>query len=445
MDYKINLIDKAEREARIKRGLESPSASETFYDFRNTKMELKVIRIPIDLPIYRMENFRTFSEQSNFITREKKSPEYFTTGQENESVQQVQHEILARLAEKGKASSVVPIIDVLQREGQRDNLLITASGVVVNGNRRLAAMRELLARDSSTNADFNHVNCVVLPSDATPNDILEIEAILQGRPETRLDYDWVGDAQLVLALLRMKNGRPEDAAKILRRKTAEVKNVLKAFSEADLYLNDWANAKNEYSRVSESGEQFFNDLPGALDGKPEALKDASRAIAWTLFENSPKLPGRLYNYNVVFGKQADVVMNQLSEDMGISLSSETSTGGAGSFDFDMGEESGQTNYQPLIDILKSKNKEAIETLLEISVNVVESEKDKKSGEAALKAITVANSKLAEVDLSRANPETHISIKRQLEAIIQRATNLRQEVDKSISINQDKTGTAGAKP
>jgi len=427
MSYSVILLDRAQREAQIKQSVDASNELEDFYDFRGAKTSLKVIRIPIGLLVYRMENFRTFSDQAEFLAREQKPFDFFQSGQENESVQQIQHEILAKLAAKGKASSVVPVIDVLQREGQRETLLITHRGVVVNGNRRLAAMRELYNRNPSDYPHFSHVNCKVLPPDTTPSDILEIEGILQGRPETKLDYDWIGDAQLLSAMLKLK-GSPEVVAKTLGRKVSEVKNVLQALSEADMYLKDWAKAEGQYNRVVEEGEQVFKDLPSQLQGKPPEVQDASRAIAWTLYENKDKLDGRLYNYNVTFGKRAEDVLDRLAEDMGVTLTME-SFDDQGGFDFDLEGESGQVNYQPLIDILKNdpRKEEAIETLVEICISVIESEKDKKSGNAALKAISAANAKLAEVDLSKASKETYDAIERQLVAIDQRVKLLQSKM------------------
>lgn len=429
MTYQIKLVDRAEREARIKQQVDVSSEYEDFYDFRSQKIQLKAIRIGLDILVYRMENFRTFSEQAEYIAREHKPDDFFRSGQENESVQQVQHQILARLAAKGKANSVVPVIDVLQREGQRLRLLITHRGVVVNGNRRLAAMRELHVSDPTAYSQFSHVNCLVLPADTTPNDILEMEGVLQARPETRLDYDWIGDAQLLSALLRMK-GTPEAVAKLLGRKVSEVKNSLQALAEADLYLKDWAKAEGEYSRVADAGEQLFKDMPGMLQGKSAGLQEASRVIGWTLFENRKKLEGRVYAYNVAIGKRAEDVLDRLSDDLGLSLTSETSTA-EGEFDFDLGEETSQANYQPLVDVLKDdvRKEEAIDSLIDICVSVVESEKDKKSGSAALKAITAAHAKLAEVDLTRAAKDTYDAIDRQLSSIVSRTNDLRNRLEK----------------
>lgn len=429
MKYQVTLLDRAQRTAQIEQSIAASGQFEEFHDFRGQKTNLPVIRIPIDLPIYRMENFRTFSDQAEYLSREQKSQDFFKSGQENESTQQVQHELLAKLAAKGKANSVVPVIEVLEREGQRETLLITRSGVVVNGNRRLAGMRELFAKDSGAFHQFSHVNCKVLPADTTYNDILEIEAILQARPETRLDYDWIGDAELLKAMLQAK-GKIEDVAKLLNRKIPEVKTTLQALAEAEMYLKDWVKAEGEYNRVAEAGEQLFKDLPGQLSGKPSSLQDASRAIAWTLFENGSKLEGRLYNYNVAFGKRSEDVLCRLSEELGIPLENDDGGEDEAGFDFDLGD-SKEVGYLPLINVLRDdpRKAEAIETLVEICTSVIESERDKKSENAALKAITAANARLAEVDLSRAGAHTYESIERQLTAVIHRASSLKASVEK----------------
>jgi hypothetical protein len=427
----VTLASRADREARIAKATAASAKNEEFYDFRGARVALPVVRLPVEVPLYRMENFRTYSEQAEYCAREKVARELFLYGQENEAAQQIQHDILAQLARKGKARSVVPVIEVLERDGQRESLLVTTSGVVVNGNRRLAAMRELYSRDSGTFASFGFVDCKVLPADTTPADILQIEAILQAKPETRLDYDWIGDAQLLSAMTELL-GSVEAVAQNLNRKKAEVQNALQALAEADLYLKDWVGAPGQYNRVAQ------------LAGKPAVLAEASRAIAWTLFENGSKLDGRLYGYNAAFGKRAEDVLDRLSDDLGISLTKavkETEEG----YDFEIDEDGATANYSPLIAQLKDPETKtaAVDALIEICTSVVESEKDRKSGNAALKAVTAAHTRLVEVDLSRAAPETYQSIARQLEAITERAKVLRAQMD---SIFDAKSKSAnGASP
>lgn len=446
MTYQVKLIDRAEREIRIDLATRSAEKREDFDFFRDQTTSLPVVRLPIELPVYRMENFRTYSEQAEYIAREGVESDHFRGGQEKESVQQVQHDILAKLAAKGKANSVVPVIDVLEREGQRERLLITARGVVVNGNRRLAAMRELYTRDAQAFHQFSHVNCTVLPLDATAADVLEIEAILQARPETRLDYDWIGDAQLLAAMLEVR-GTVEAVAKRLGRKASEVRNALQALAEADMYLKDWAKAEGEYRRVAEDGEQLFKDLPSLLNGKPLQLQEASRAIAWALFDNRGKLEGRVYNYNVAIGKRAADVLDRLSDELGVSIPEKQSAEAAETQDDDfeiaIGAEDADDDYRELINSLQDEDKrdESVEALIEICTSIVESEKDKRSGTAALKAITGANAKLAEVDLSRADPSTYEAIQKQLSAIGTRASKLQASLTQ-IATTADETSSGG---
>lgn len=423
MSYVVKLTAPAERETIIEKALKSPIGSEAFYDFRSTKYDLPVIRVGIDLLVYRMENFRTYTDQHEYIAKEKKQANFFSAGQEIESVQQVQHEMLVRLAKKGVADSVVPVIDVLEKEGQRESILITASGVVVNGNRRLAAMREL---------GMTHLNVMVLPADATVDEIVDIEASLQGRPETKLDYDWIGDGELINRLIGM--GRTtKQVSDQLNRAEKDIKNAIQALTEADLYLKEWAHAEGEYSRIREDAEQLFKDLPKRLEGKDANLAQASRVIAWTLFDNREKLPGRIYEFNPAFGKLASDVLDRVASDLGLSTSdafdTEEDEAKNDDFSIDFDDEEEAVSYDSVIDALKdeSTRDEAIEVLIEAAQSAIEMEKGQKSGEAALKALSQANGKIASVDLSRAAPETYPKIKKQLDTIEKLCDHLRAKL------------------
>ena len=213
--YEIKLTPRAEREATIQKRAESSTEPGTLWDFRGDKTTLKIISLPIDLPVYRMDNCRTYSDQQDAIAKENLDKTYFAKGQELSSVQAVQHTILAKLAKK-QAISVSPIVDVLDQEGQREPILITSTGVVVNGNRRLSAMRELYAEDESVNSQWAHVKCMILPADTSPDEVDDIEANEQARPQTKLEYDWIGDAQLVRR--KVNKGRtPKVVGEQLRR------------------------------------------------------------------------------------------------------------------------------------------------------------------------------------------------------------------------------------
>ena len=67
--YTIRLINAAEREHIIRANVAASNTTQPFYEFRNEKKLLPVIRIPIGLPIYRTENFRTFTLQKQYIIK----------------------------------------------------------------------------------------------------------------------------------------------------------------------------------------------------------------------------------------------------------------------------------------------------------------------------------------------------------------------------------------
>lgn len=418
MTYTLKVVPRADREAKIKKHLESPQGEEDFYDFRSQKTKLKVIRVDINLPVYRMENFRTYTDQREFIAKEKLDADHFLKGQELQSVQQQQHEILKKLAAKGKSGSVTPIIDVLQKDGQRESILISSTGVVINGNRRLAAMREI---------GKDYVDCMVLPADATADEIVDIEANLQAKPETKLDYDWIGDAQLINRLVHM--GRtPKEVADRLNRAESDIKNSLQALVEAEIYLRDWADAPGEYSRVRDDAGQLFKDLPKLMAGKDQALQQGSRAIAWSLFDNRDKIQGRIYAFNPAIGKLAADVLERLSEELDVPITADTDDGDTGGLEIDFGEVN-DIDYTALIERLRGDETkdEAIEALVEACQAAIDAHAGVKSTKAALKAITQAHSKLASVDVSTAAPETYPGMLKQLESIAAVVVKLQDKV------------------
>lgn len=103
----------------------------------------------------------------------------------------------------------IALRDNLEKFGQKDPGLITVEGVLVNGNTRCAALRELTEP---------HIRVAVLPESATWDDINEVELSLQLRKEFRRDYSYIN--QLLAINEQLERGRaPEDIAKQFHIKT----------------------------------------------------------------------------------------------------------------------------------------------------------------------------------------------------------------------------------
>jgi hypothetical protein len=381
-----------------------------------------------------MSNGRTQTHQLAYITEKELPADYFSAGQENDTAQQTQHEILRNLA-KEETESITPIIDELARTKQTEPLLITPAGVVVNGNRRLAAMRELYFSDRQTDfVSFANVECAVLPP-LSDDQVEDIEVRLQMRPETKLPYGWIDEC---LKIQKLMNGRKEDEiVRLMRKKPGDIKRALSALKYAEIYLNDWLKKPKNY-QVVKQGEQFFNDLVARLRTKEGELLEANMRMAWILFDNRLDLGSRIYDFNRVLGEKAPDVLTKLAERLEVDLTPTTSESDGGKFDeppdddieIDLGEvPSGSTTYGALIAILDdpTRREDVADELRAVCQTIIDAGKTAKEGRAALAAVQDANTRLTEVDLTKADPKTYNGIENQLEEVIHRATELKAKV------------------
>lgn len=193
--YQVIVKDIAERSQVIADKKDVAERFETFFQFTSGPMELPVVEVELGLPLYRLANYRTQTEQLSHIRSRQLAAGFFRIGQENVTAQQAQHDILVSFAKLGSGETIIPIYNVLETGRQQsETLLITGDGVVVNGNRRLAAMRELYQADPQAYASFGSVRAKVLPPGLTAVEIKRIETRLQMTPQTLLPYDWVNEA-----------------------------------------------------------------------------------------------------------------------------------------------------------------------------------------------------------------------------------------------------------
>lgn len=417
MVYQIRVTPRAEREATITKRLENATEEgETIYDFRSSIYKPKVISLPIEMPVYRMESCRTFSAQQSDIAIKGLDKNFFANGQESTTAQQAQQEILLKLA-KQDSESVTSIYSVLEEEGQREPLLITTTGVVVNGNRRLSAMRDLIRKkDDSVDERFTNVRCAVLPSDITSDEVDDIEADLQARPHTKLEYDWIGDARLIRR--QVDKGRTTKAvADRLRRSKADIENALQALDEADLYLSEWIGKPRQYHLLKD-GEQIFGDIPKNIAKKDPQLQNASRAIAWSIYENRERVSGRVYSLNAAFGKLAPKVLDILEDKIAIDKDDNIDMTDNDDFSINIDADDIAKDYSPIIQALKNettKDDTFIE-LLEACETAIELDKGQKNEQAALKELTRVNAKITAINVSMAAKKTLPAMLKQIKEI-----------------------------
>lgn len=424
MAYIINVEPAHIREAQIAERVTESDKTEPFYEYQSQPYDLPVISVPLGLPIYRMANFRTRTSQQTYARREGKPTDYFASGEENEAAQQRQHEFLLKYAKTGREGSVVPIIDVLKAERQRQPILITRRGVVVNGNRRLAAMRSLFAEDPSLYREFVTVKCQLLPATATEKEIVEVEVRLQMKQRTELDYDWVNECIAIREL--RDSGRPmKELMALMNKKKVEIEDAINALTEADFYLIQWLNRGGDYEAI-EDAKQLFFDIGENVKAKTGDAQEVSRRIAWLLADRRSKLKRRVYDFKPMFGKKTDEVVAKLADRLGVELEENAPLDDDGDdFAVDLGNNTGST-LRPLISLMDdiTRRDEVTDQLVEVCEGIIEFERDKRDGLMPLNLIQSANGKLSEVDMTRAVPESFDAIGKQLDSVQSNVDRLR---------------------
>ncbi|MBW2524271.1 MAG: hypothetical protein JRI23_08860 [Deltaproteobacteria bacterium] len=265
--------DEAARRALI-RERAAASVQTALVPYRGSYAPRPVVQVPVELPIYRAENGRLAVLQSEHVRVHGLAEGYFRAEQALAEVQRLLHDQLLALA-KDPAG---PIFQELERTGvQTEALLVTADGVVLNGNRRLAAMRDLLRRDSDRYASFAEAQVTVLPEEIPPSEIEAIEATLQMAPETKLAYGWLA-RRLTIRRHRDEVGLtvPEICRAYRLQGIGQIAAELAELELAEIYLADYLGAPREYGRLAEA-EPYFVGLRKTL-----AVLAAEERPTWRL-------------------------------------------------------------------------------------------------------------------------------------------------------------------
>ncbi len=207
--------------------------------------------------------------------------------------------------------------------------------------------------------------------------------------------------------------------------------ALQALTHAEIYLKEWRKESEEYDIV-EGAKQLFGDMPRLLKNKNAEELELSRRLAFLIQDSSKKLGDRAYAFNFSFGKKSADVAEALAARLDIDLTAAPAAdndGPEGDLDIDIEDESEGASYTPLIDVPDdlARRDEIGDELISVCESIRSAEQDERRGQAALKAVRDANTKLLEVDLAIADPATYAGISAQLDSIIVRATKLKEEV------------------
>lgn len=281
--------------------------------FQGLNQDLPIIRIPIELPKYRLVNGRTASLQVEHLALNADlRPDLFTGDPEMWDAQEVQHELLLKL---GRQSDLDGFFEDPAHK-QVNPLLLDEEGFVVNGNRRLSVWRQLVHDEPIKYSHFEHIEVVVLPH-ATEKDINRLEAQLQIDRDIRADYTWDAQANMMMAKMERDKIDAEELCKLYKMKETDFAQLLDMRAYADEYLRSRGKA-NLWSEVS-SQEHTFQRLVQSRSklsgvGRKEIFKEAAFALI-----DDPNAVGRLYIAIPELAANLDKVVERLTGELNLEM------------------------------------------------------------------------------------------------------------------------------
>lgn len=314
MTYQVNVVARSTRISRLEQAAATGHTDRVKFQSRWEELPRKVVAL--DTPIYRMRNIRTRVKQKAYILDHGEPANFFKDGEENVSAQRAQHAFLVEMAKAGAASGA-SITRILEGERvQTEALLVTDTGVLVNGNRRLAAMRELFTADPVAYKDFEHVEVAVLPHDAKEDDLSQIETDLQIAPTGKLDYGWVEEA-LGLREQFDELGWTMDKARAHWSQTSEELNRrLDALDLANRYLES-IGKPDRYELVKDDNLAFQALLRNhrVRQGQAASRLDAEEQLTFALVNKKALISGRVYS----LAGEVDAILPKVLDDPALGI------------------------------------------------------------------------------------------------------------------------------
>jgi hypothetical protein len=244
----------------------SKNKTELVSAWPRSNKELPAVEVETKWVRFSTLNHRTRAEQDREIKTSGRD-DLFTADPLGDEAQAKQYQILC--GQEGFAELKAD----MRGRGQQEPAIITADGILINGNRRAAALRSLF-EENYLNAQY--IRCLVLPQDTTAEEIVDLEAELQIARDFKQDYSWVNEALLIQELYDREDKNFDRVAKRMHHKVNDVREMydkiqqvqqLVALSQGTRYLVDFIDH-----------ESAFDELAKHIRNKPPKEADDVRAV-----------------------------------------------------------------------------------------------------------------------------------------------------------------------
>lgn len=203
----------------------------------------------------------------------------------------------------------------LLKEHQEKHGIVTADGIIIDGNRRASLLNNIMADDSIPFNEKSHCQyfvAIILPEDADRKEILALETTYQMGEDAKVDYNPI-EKYLKCSDLEGEGFHEEDIARMMDDTKSNVTMYLSVLKLMEEYLDEFGYTgmytqleKNEdsFQKLDSALKRYKAGVPSMWDYDPDADVSDLKLIAFdyiregfeqTLFRNiinvpSPKKP-----------------------------------------------------------------------------------------------------------------------------------------------------------
>lgn len=228
--------------------------------------QLPLVEVEVDWVRFSTLNHRTRAEQMREI-HNSGNKDLFTADPMGAAAQEAQYRILR------SQEGFDHLKEDLRERGQQEPAIITAEGILINGNRRSAALRSLHHDDKHLKAKY--VKCLLLPQDATAAELVDLEAELQVARDFKEDYSWINEALLIEELYDRENKDFGRVAARMHRDASDVRSLHEKLQQVHqlVALSNGAKLHIDFKE----NESAFDELAKHIRNKPAAEAESVRS------------------------------------------------------------------------------------------------------------------------------------------------------------------------
>jgi ParB-like chromosome segregation protein Spo0J len=245
-------------EDRLKQAMSEGGAKVTV-DWRGEQRHLLVISMPVDILYFNPDTHRIRSQRTLDPERNRMLDEEPWS----EPAQEYLHYLLSRDPKDPtkKDPDYNVLMDELDDFGQKEPGIISPYGILVDGNTRCAALRELGVKD---------IRVGVLPADTSRADINSVELALQLRRDKRREYSYIN--RLIAIEEELAAGRREEDV-------ARDFNIKRPTLHKDLWVYQLINDAIDRSRTNGGVTLRLVDFEEHQEKLRELARDYSKLAA----------------------------------------------------------------------------------------------------------------------------------------------------------------------